>query len=190
MRIPSPVTLLLAALLAAGCPQTRLECEKAADCGGTSASPCDTCPASASEYCNGGKCESAASKDLDLKLNITARNQSIQSIRFVVVWQTSAKQIGQCAGQPNCTGDAITCEDLKDADWSDARFNVVLSGARNASTAGGVDVFPDFPVGNVPSSRHLLALEGRSGSLGNGDRVSFVCQPITTSLMSLTLTAQ
>lgn len=179
------VMVLAGTLGVASCPGAGPECKSAADCGATTAGTCDSCPATASQYCEGGVCRSAPDKSLNLTADVTARNQAILSMRFVVVSFVSTAELSQCSGQPNCAAAAITCDDLQNVEWSDARFNVALSGARNLS--GGGDTFLDVPIGQVPGEKHLIAMEGRSGTLGAGNKVSQACLLINQAKMSITL---
>lgn len=97
----------------------------------------------------------------------TPRNLAMSSIRFVVISPKGA------------TSSAVTCEDIQRDGMGAAHFNVALSGFKGTETSNGtINQFPDIDLGKVPRQTGLLAVEGRTLPLGNGDPVAFACTSI------------
>ncbi|MEW5855441.1 MAG: hypothetical protein AB2A00_42100 [Myxococcota bacterium] len=174
--------LLAGLLLAAGCPQqgAKPECEKAADCAAEDTSACNGCPTTATTMCAGGKCEDRPANSVSLRLDLSMpRNVAIKSSRIAVIHPSAADMQSCATGE--CPAAVVTCSAIQSEGMDAARFNRLQSAAKNTDTAGGATLFPDVSAGEVPAGKALVAVEGRSGTLGQGDVLAFGCTEFEAS---------
>ena len=169
------------AALVAGCTGKAAECTGASDCAALESGTSANAPRRATRYCESGSCKDAPAATTTVLLDLsTPRNVAVESIRYAVVATAGG-------------GQTVDCAALKSQGLDGAEFNVALGGAKNTSSQGGtLTLFPDINLGQAPSGEQLLAVDGRSGTLGAGDRLAWGCTTInpsgTTTDVSLTLT--
>ncbi|MBI5498337.1 MAG: hypothetical protein HY904_25270 [Deltaproteobacteria bacterium] len=183
----------MAAWVALGpaCPSHAPECNAAADCGPLVAGTSSRAPETATTYCVGGTCTPRPSGTHHLVADVvTPAGVPLRSVRYAVVHPRSAAR-AVCERTQDCPAATVTCQDLRDSGLDAPRGNVALAGVRDVDTRNGTwTSFGGLELGDIPDGQQWVAVEGRTGQQGNGDRGGWFCALFTPVGLTARVAAQ